>query len=192
MMSDDLSVSLSRKDRDALAVIARQRAKLAKADVKDRSARLRADGEAQLATIFRADDDRWAAAVSVARDAVADANAAINAHCDTVGIPQEFRPTLGTYFLGRGENGTASRRAELRKVMNTRIDALEKQAIAEIDRATLDIQTHLIAGGFESTEAHKYLELMPTAETLLPSFDIVSLPEVAQRLLGLGLEGGEG
>ncbi len=176
MVADD---GLSRRDRDTLAKLTRQRAQVAKYDAKQRAAQLVADGEAQLATIFKADDARWTDAVAVAETAVAEANAAINAHCEAAGVPEGFRPTIGTYWTGRRDNSTATRRAELRKVLATHVAALEKQAIAEIERRSLETQTALIAGGLDSDAARERLDSLPTAEALMPTLDIASFPEVA-------------
>lgn len=181
-MMDQQNFGMSRRDRDELAKLTRRREKVAKSDARERAAKLRADGEAQLATIFRADDERWAAAVEVAEKAVADANVIINHHCDEAGIPQGFRPLLASYFVGRRENGTASRRAELRRVLDTRITALEKQAHAEIERRSLTVQTALLAGGLGSDEARAFLESMPTAEDLMPGLAVTDFPEVAQLM----------
>lgn len=176
---------LTRRDRDALAKLTRQRAALAKADAKERAARLRADGEAQLATIFEADDARWAAAVDVAQRAIADANAVINAHCADAGIPESFRPLISTRWYGRGENADVSRRVELRRVLATRVAALEKQAITEIDRRSLDVQTKLLAGGLDTDEARTFLDSMPTADALMPGLAVRDFPEVAALTKGL-------
>lgn len=178
---------LTRRDREALAKLARQRAALAKAEAKERTAQLRADGEAQLATIFRADDARWATAVAVAEAAVADANATINRHCEAAGIPENFRPSIGMGWMSRKENATASRRVELRRVLDTRVAALEKQAITEIDRRALDVQTALLAGGLDSAEARAYLEAMPTADALMPGLAVRDFPEVAALTHGLAI-----
>lgn len=78
------------------------------------------------------------------------------------------------------ENGSASRRAELRRVLDTRVTALEKQAITEIERRSLQIQTELMAGGLDSDEARVFLESMPTAESLMPGLAIGYFPEIAE------------
>ncbi len=59
-----------------------QRERVAKSDARQRAAEIRADGEAQLATIFQADDARWAEAVKVAQAAIDAANVTIDRHCD--------------------------------------------------------------------------------------------------------------
>ena len=59
-----------------------QRERVAKSDARQRAAEIRADGEAQLATIFQADDARWAEAVKVAQAAIDAANVTIDRHFD--------------------------------------------------------------------------------------------------------------
>lgn len=65
-MSDQHDEGVSRRDREELSKLTRRREKVAKSDARERAARMRADGEAQLATIFQADDVRWGKAVEVA------------------------------------------------------------------------------------------------------------------------------
>ena len=178
-MKDQHNEGMSRRDREELSKLTRRREKVAKSDARERGARMRADGEAQLATIFRADDVRWDKAVEVAKATLEVANAEIARHCDEAGVLEAFRPQLTFGWYGRYENANASRRAELRKVLESRVAALEKGAFAEIERRSLDIQTTLLTGGLESEEARRFLETMPTAEALMPGLSVSEFPEVA-------------
>lgn len=178
---------MSRRDRDDLAKLTRRRERVAKSDARQRAAELRADGQAQLATIFRADDARWKEAISVAQAAIDEANAAIDRHCDESGVPEAFRPSVGLGWSSRGENGSAERRVELRRVLETRVTALEKQAFTEIERRSLEVQTSLLAGGLDSAEARAFLESMPTAAALMPGLAVQEFPEVAQLLGNLDM-----
>jgi hypothetical protein len=65
--------------------------------------------------------------------------------------------------------------AELRKVAQTRIAALEKAACNDIERSSLEVQTELLAGGLQSGEARAFLESIPTAAALMPP---LSVPEL--------------
>lgn len=181
-MTTDQQEGMSRRDREELSKLTRRREKVAKSDARERAARIRADGEAQLATIFKADDFRWAEAVKVAERQVEEANAVIDRHCDDAGIPENFRPYIGSYFSGRGDNASLRRRAELRRVLETRVAALEKEAFTEIERRSLDIQTELMAGGLDSETARTFLSSMPTADALMPGFAVQEFPEVAQLM----------
>jgi hypothetical protein len=69
---------------------------------------------------------------------------------------------------------------ELRRGAYHRIDALEKEAKHAIERASLEIQTKLLADGPESAEAQAFLAAMPAAEQLTPP---VSIAEVKQPAL---------
>lgn len=173
---------MSRRDREELAKLCRRRERVAKSDARQRAAEIRADGEAQLATIFEVDDARWAEAIKIAEAAIAEANATIDRHCDLTGVPKGFRPSVGLGWSSRGENASASRRGELRRVLDTRVAALEKQAFTEIERQSLAIQTQLIAGGLDSVEGQAFLDQMPTAAQLMPGLAVSEFPEVAQLL----------
>jgi hypothetical protein len=78
-------------------------------------------------------------------------------------------------WMRRGENYSAARRAELRKVAKTRIVAEIKAAKTTIERSSVEVQTELIAGGLESEEAKAFLESMPTAEALMPSLSMAEI-----------------
>jgi hypothetical protein len=64
--------------------------------------------------------------------------------------------------------GAAERTAELTRVAHNKIEQLEKEAKHAIERASVEIQTKLVADGLESTEAKTFLDSMPTAEQLMP------------------------
>jgi hypothetical protein len=123
---------------------------LAKKDAKERSAKLKADIEEQLAKTYRADDERWAVYVAEARRVVKEMDARLAEICRQQGIPEAFRPSINTYWESRGENANMERRQELRKVADARIAALEREAIAAIERRSVEIQERLIAGGLTS------------------------------------------
>jgi hypothetical protein len=81
---------------------------------------------------------------------------------------------LGWYE--RGENASARRRAELRTVAKTRIDAMAKAAKVEVERQSIGVQSRLVASGLSSDEARTFLATMPTAEALVGAAP--SVPEV--------------
>lgn len=179
---------MSRRDREELSKLTRRRERVAKSDARQRAAEIRADGEAQLATIFEADDARWDESINVAQAAIDAANATIDQHCEEAGVPAAFRPVVGLGWNSRGENASASRRGELRRVLETRVAALEKQAFTEIERRSLEVQTSLLAGGLDSAEGRAFLETMPTAAALMPGLAVEEFPEVAQLLGTLDLK----
>lgn len=159
--------TMTRREREQLAQLVRRREKLAKADADKVAAERLADFEQQMATIYAAEDARWADLTKAANAAVTEANAGLEARCDELGIPEKFRPSLSLSWWNRGENASRERRAELRAVAKSRIDAMAKEAKVEIERQSVSVQTQLIAGGLESEEARAFLAAMPTAEALI-------------------------
>jgi hypothetical protein len=168
---------MTARERGDLCALVRKRERVMKAAAAERAAQLRADFEQQLGTIYKFDTDEiWAEAARFAKEAVAEANRSIAARCKELGIPPEFRPGLSNVgWYGRGENGTAERRAELRTMAATRIEAMRKEACTRIERQSLELQTQIAAAGLESEAARKFLEAMPAVETLMPVLEARSL-----------------
>jgi hypothetical protein len=163
---------MTRLEREDLRRLARYQATLAKTGAAQRAAELRADFEEQLASIFRFDDDAiWKAATEAANAAVDEADYRIAAGCNELGIPERFRPSLHLNWYNRGENASAKRRAELRKVAESRIEAAEKKARYDIDNWCVKTQAALIKDSLTSVQAVAFLEQMPTAEQLMPTLD---------------------
>lgn len=99
--------------------------------------------------------------------------------CQELGIPAKFRPGINLNWYDRGENLAAQRRAELRKVAGTRLDAESKKAKSAIEAASVEMQTTLVAGALQSADAKELLESMPTVEALLIPLE---LPELESGL----------
>lgn len=174
--------AMTKTDRKQLATLVRKRAKVAVARAAQRKAELKAQFEEQLAAIYTPDDDEAMKAIhSTADGVVEEAKVQLAERCQELGIPARFAPRLNLFWHGRGENALASRRAELRKVCYTRLDALEKEARTEIEASSVEIQTQLIAGGLDSEAAREFLASMPTPEELMPA---VGLEEVRAQLQG--------
>jgi hypothetical protein len=151
--------------------------RVAKAGIEGRQAELLADLEDQLAAEYRWDDEAWAEVTAEAKRAVAEADEAIAKRCADLGIRPEFRPGLQVSWYGRGENASKNRRAELRKVAQTRLAALAKMAKVAIDKDALERETTLVAGALSSAEAKDFLEAMPTLEALMPRIALAELEE---------------
>jgi hypothetical protein len=162
---------MTRAERTALARLVRAREKVAKSATSQRRAELAADFEAQLARIYSPNDDATMKEIhEAARAAEQHAAAALAQRCAELGIPKRFAPTITMNWWGRGENFLAARRAELRKVATSRLDAMEKTARTEIERASVEVQTALVSDGLTTAAARDFLGAMPTAEALMPSF----------------------
>ncbi len=166
---------MTKAERIDLAKLVRMRAKVARTEVDQRAAELRADAEEQLAAIYRADDPVWAEITQAAKTAVAEADEQIELLCRERGIDPEFRPSLNVSWYGRGANALASRRAELRKVAEGRVDAASKGAKHQIEAESVRVQTELLAAGLTTAAAGAFLVAMPTAEQLMPRLDVREL-----------------
>ncbi len=173
---------MTRRDRDDLAALVRRRERVAKTAAAQRSAELMADFEQKLAAVYKSTDDAWRDITETAKRVVADADAQVAQRCRDLGIPETLRPRLDLSWYGRGESASKERRAELRKVASSRIAALEKQAKTTIERQSVDVQTQLLAGGLESADARRFLESMPTVETLMPPLNVAELEAAMPRI----------
>jgi hypothetical protein len=165
------------------------REKLAKADVDAVAAERLAEFEQQMASIYKpSDDPAWADLHAETEKVTKEAQAKINERSRELGIPERFAPGLSVGWYGRGENQMASRRAELRKVAQTRLAANAKTAKAQIERNSIEVQTQLVASGLESAEARTFLESMPTAEALMPAVpSVLEIEAVLERRRRHGL-----
>ena len=115
-----------------------------------------------------------------------EAGARIAERCRELDIPPEFAPGLHVGWYGRGENAAARRRAELRKVAQTRLEAEGRKAKLAVESASLDMLTTLAAGALASVEAQKFLESMPTPEALMPALELRELESGSARAKGPG------
>ncbi len=169
---------MTKAERVELAKLARMRAKVARTEVDQRAAELRADVERQLSATYQFGDEAWRDVTAAAQAAVAAADEQVAAKCRELGIPDEFRPRLTVQWYRRGENAAADRRAELRKTANAHIEAQAKAAKTTIEARSLDVQTELMAGGLTSGAARQFLAAMPTPAALMPTFDVVELRSI--------------
>jgi hypothetical protein len=166
---------ISRAEREELRRLVNERARLAKSGIDQRKAELLADAEARLAARYHFDDEAWTAVTEAAQRAVADAEQQIAAKCRELGIPEEFRPGLNLGWYKRGENGVRERRAELRKVAQSRVEVAARRAKVAIDTAALERREQLAAGALVSTAAREFLASMPTVAKLMPPLDVAEL-----------------
>lgn len=160
---------MTKGERQELGALIRKREKVMKAEAEKRSAALLADYDAQSAKIYHWDNDEfWAKAKAEAEKAVDAAKADIAARCQALGIPAEFAPNLDLTWYGRGQNAFAGRRQELRQAAKSRIAAMERDALAQIERLSLTAQTEIVASGLQSEAAQNFLKTMPTLDALMP------------------------
>lgn len=169
---------MTKSERDELAKVARMQAKVAKADIEQRQRDLLADVEGQLAAQYSAQHEAWEELVAEAKLAVDAVDAEIARRAAEMGVPEQFRPSIGLDYYSRGGNGMASRRAELRKVAQTRLEADARKAKVEVDRRTAEICIQLASGGLSSPEAREFLDAMPRVDELLPNLRMPELDTV--------------
>lgn len=168
MASGD-SKPMTKGERQELGALIRKREKVMKAEAEKRSAALLADYDAAQAKIYHWDNDPiWKQAHDEAEKAVDAAKLAIAARCQEMGIPAEFAPDLHLYWSGRGQIALAQRRQELRQAAKSRIAAMERDALAQIERLSLTAQTEIVASGLESEAAQAFLKSMPSMDALMP------------------------
>lgn len=169
MATGDNPKPMTKGERQELGSLIRKREKVMKAEAEKRSAALLADYDAQSAKIYHWDNDEiWKQAHDEAEKAVEAARRSIAERCQQIGIPAEFAPDLQLYWSGRGHNALAQRRQELRQAAKSRIAAMERDALAQIERLSLQAQTEIVASGLQSEAAQNFLKTMPTMDALMP------------------------
>jgi hypothetical protein len=131
---------------------------------------------AQLSAIFHFDDDAtWAKANAIAEAAVSAAQKGIESRCLEIGIPKQFAPGISMGWYGRGENACPRRRAELRKLADARIESMLRDAIVQIETRSVELQEQVMAGGFTTDAAAKFLDALPSPDSLMPPVDVQQL-----------------
>src|SRR3954447_24422823 len=94
---------LSASERSDLTRLIRQRERVAKTEVRSRRARLKADAELEMNSIFAAEDALWNDLVALAQEGMRKINAQLAARAREVGIPKAMghpRLELGWSTVG--------------------------------------------------------------------------------------------
>ena len=171
---------LSRQETHDLSMIIKDRLKVLKAHAEEQAAVLMADFEQKLAAEYSYDQDEvWEQATKVAADVVKDAQEKIEARCVELGIPRALAPELKLSWNGRGQARTAERRAELRRVAKTQIDAMVKAAVTRIEKQSLDLRTQVVSMGLLSPDARLFLDSLAPVDEAMTSLDF---GQIQQRL----------
>jgi hypothetical protein len=175
-----MTASMPKGEREDLQRLIRQREKVLTSRAKQRSSELIADFENQMGSTYFADDDEvWERVTEAARQVVDRAKEQIALRCRELGIPDQFAPTLSLDWKHRGYgNQLKDRRAELRLMAETRIEAMERKAITEIQVSCLAAQEQIALAGLTSEAAKQFISRLPGIETLMPS---LSFEEVAEK-----------
>jgi hypothetical protein len=182
--------AMSKHEREDLQRLVRQREKVLKSAAKQRSAELIADFENQMGAEYSFDQDEvWAVAAQAAKREVAKAQERVAARCAELGIPKRFAPSLGLHWTGRGyDNAIERRKAELRKMATSRVEAIERKAITEIEMQCLEAQTQLALAALTSQAARSIIDKLPDIETLMPRLSFAEIageaePPIAEQLV---------
>jgi hypothetical protein len=148
---------MTKGEREDLQRLVRQREKVLKSAARQRTAELIADFENQMGQEYAFDQDEvWAAAERAAEVHVKKAQAIIAARCRELGVPSEFAPNITPHWHNRGYgNSIEKRRAELRKVAETAIAAIESKAVTQIELSCLDAQTQIAIAGLHVKAGRK-------------------------------------
>jgi replicative superfamily II helicase len=184
--------AMTKGEREDLIRLIKQREKVAKTAAEQRSAAMLAEFEREVSAVHAfATNEVWRASVEAAQKAAKEAMEKVAAESDRLGIPKEFQPQLGFSWHRRGENEYNERRVELRRVAKAEIDAMEKVARVQIEQASVQAQTEVIANGLSSTAAIDFLKSMPAIDTMMPALDITQIQQkLAERARNLRPYGG--
>jgi hypothetical protein len=167
---------MTKGERDDLVRLVKQRERVAKTAAEQRSAAMLAEFERQISDLHPFNkNDVWNAANEAVVEQVRKANEAIAAEAGRLGIPEEFQPLVYFHWARRGESEYQDRREELRKLAKAEIAAMEKVAFVQIETASVNAQTEVIANGLNSEAAVAFLNRLPAIETMMPALDVTSI-----------------
>jgi hypothetical protein len=169
---------LSSAEQTNLARLARLNRDGAIAGIKARTTDAIAEYEMKMAAEFSYDQrEVWADLMHAAKARVSELDSLLAEDCRRLGIPQGFRPSISLGWHSRGENASAQRRSELRRVMATRLAAIEKAAIEEVEAGYRKIMTAVLSATLTSGQAAALLATMPSPEQLMPQIDYHSVKQ---------------
>jgi hypothetical protein len=181
---------ISKAEREDLQRLVRQRERVLKSAAKQRSAELIADFENQMGQEYSFDQDEiWDKATKAAEAEVDKAQRQVAARCRALGIPDRFAPSLDLIWQHRGyDNLLDKRRAELRVMAKTGVEAIERKAITEIEMSCLEAQTAIAVAGLTSDAARQFIEKLPKIGSLMPQLSFAEIageadPPVAEQLV---------
>jgi hypothetical protein len=181
---------MSKGEREDLQRLIRQREKVLKSAAKQRSAELIADFENQMGQQYSFDQDEvWDEAKKLAHIEVSKAQDRVAARCRELGIPDRFAPSLSLRWHNTGyDNLIDSRKAELRRMAQTHIEAIEAKARVEIEMSCLQAQTDIATAGLTSDAALGFIGRLPTIEVLMPALAFAQIageadPPLAEQLV---------
>jgi hypothetical protein len=180
-----MNTAMTKGEREDLQRLVRQREKVLKSAAKQRSA-----FETQMGQEYAFDQDTiWKQAQAAADREVKKAQKLVAARCRELGIPDRFAPSLELEWHHRGyDNSVARRRAELRTMAKSHIEAIERKATTDIEVNCLAAQEQIALAGLTTAAARLFIEKLPGIETLMPRLSFAEIageadPPVAEQLL---------
>jgi hypothetical protein len=174
--ADSPAVRLTKAEQDNLSRLAKLNRDGAIADIKRKIADATTDFEMQMAAEYRFDQrEVWADLMHTAKTRVNELDAMLAEDCWRLGIPDQFRPSISLGWHSRGENAFKQRREELRRVTASRLIAIERDAIEQIETGYRKVMTSILSATITSEEARALLAAMPTTEELLPKIDFSTI-----------------
>ena len=167
---------MTKGDRDSLIRLTRLRARQAKQEAVQREKVLLAEVEDLMTAEFEQRDELWVEAVKIAEEAARKANQVVVARCADLGIPEQHAPSLHLGWQSRSSPlSDPRRRAELRKLAQTKLTALTKTAHTMIDGQAVEVEAALLTGSLETDDAKAFLESIPTVQELMPALTLDDL-----------------
>jgi hypothetical protein len=181
-MKEEAPRKLSRNEVHDLGMILKDRTKVLRAHADEQAAACMADFEKQMATVYTFDQDEvWQKATQQAQRVVQESQNTIAKRCKELGIPASFAPQISATWQGRGENMLAMRRAELRRVAKTSVDAMTKAAITKIEKQALDLRTQVVGMGLLSADAKMFLESLAPVEDSMRALDFGEIEKKLEK-----------
>jgi hypothetical protein len=170
-MTDSADKPMTKAERDELARLIRQRAKVDRANIDARRAELLADFEQSMATVYDREDAAWRDIWEDAQRQHREIEERLKQRADELGIPHLFRPRAIELWMRRGQNEDPDRRREFRKVAETRLDAMARRAKLRVDEAEVATLGKIVAHGLTTTLAVEFLAAMPQVGELMQPLD---------------------
>src|SRR5262252_7983285 len=101
--------------------------------------------------------------------------------CKELGIPKTFAPSIALSWHARGENALAMRRAELRRVAKSSVDAMMKAAVTKIEKQALELRTQVVGLGLLSADARIFLESLAPVDEAMRMLDFHEMEKKLER-----------
>ncbi|MEY2539320.1 MAG: hypothetical protein QOG67_3060 [Verrucomicrobiota bacterium] len=171
-----MNEKMTKHDLDKLLQLDKNEVKALKHATEARRAQVVAQGEADIARLYKTDHKpEWAQLYKEASAIVQKLNARIRDDLEAEGKSVQFAPSADLHWSSRGENAESVRRAELRKVLVTESKAQQEAACVAIDLYSVRAQRELLTCGLETDIAREILAARPTLENLMPSLQLSDL-----------------